>query len=531
MKGVLDGTTDGVLVVDDDWRITTANAVVRRLLDREARTLVGTDVREVFPRSVASTFHEHFGGDDPEPTEIAFEEYFPELDVWLAVRTAPLEREFAIYLRDVTDRKALERELDDREDELDRLDRINGIIQEIIRDLVGATTREEVERTVCEGLAATDLYEFTWIGEREMASDRLVERTAAGEYEGILELVIEGDDAETSPERAAMQTGETRVVRRLVEDESVPESVRREAFARGLQSSIAVPLRYGTADHGILTVYATRPDAFSEREQEGLETLGVATAFVINATRQRNLLLSDTVVELSFRVGDPDAFLPAASAQLECELVVEGIVPLDEASFLCYARVEDGDPDGLLELADHRSGVDAGRVVHEASADHGGLVEIALSGGSPIVVLADRAATVRSAAFDRGRGVIDAEVAPDEDVRAIVDAVGEAFPESELLSKVERERSVETAQEFRSSLHDRLTDRQRNALRTAYHGGYFESPRDSTAEELAETLGVSSPTLHYHLRAAEKKLLEAFFDEGTEFERPPGDDRRARRTE
>jgi predicted DNA binding protein len=523
MGDVLDGVSDGVLVVDGDWQITTANAVVENLLDRESAVLIGADVRDVFPRSVASTFHGHFGGGDPERVAVTFEEYFPELDAWLEVRTAVAGEEFAVYLRDVSDRKALESELEDREAELARLDRINGIIQRIIRDLVGATTREEVERTVCERLAATDLYEFTWIGEREMASDRVARRTAAGEYDGILDLLVEGGpdgDGTEGPAHAAMRTGETQVVRHLVDDESVPEPVRREAFARGLQSSITVPLRYGSTTYGVLGVYATRPDAFSNREREGLETLGVATGFVINATRQRNLLLSDTVIELSFRVTDSDAFFVAASADLDCELVVEGTVPFDDESLLYYVRVEDAAPGELLDLAGDRLGVDDGRVIHDATDDAGGLVELTMSGSSPTLVMVERAATIRTAEFDRGTGRIVAEVAPTGDVREVVEAVGEAFPNSDLLSKRERERAVETAQEFRSTLHDRLTDRQRNALQTAYYGGYFESPRDTTAEELAETLGISSPTLHYHLRAGQWKLLDAFFDESTEYERP-----------
>lgn len=543
MGAVLDNVTDGVLVVDADWRVTTANAVAADLLECDARALVGTDVRDAFPRSAAATFHEEFGDEDPEPAEIGFEEYFPELDVWLDVRTVVTGEALAVYLRDVTDRKHLEREFEDRERELAQLDRNNAIIQQIIRDLVGATTREEIEQMVCERLATTDLYEFTWIGELDVAGDLFVRRTAAGEYDGILDLVIEGgtdaapsgSDAEPTssgsdaagsdsdpagPEHEAVRTGETQVVEELVDDESVPEPVRREAFARGLQSSIAVPLRYGDTTYGILGVYATRPDAFSQREQESLETLGVATGFAINAARQRNLLLSDTVVELAFRVTDPDAFLAAASAQLDCRLVVEGTVPFDAGSLLCYVRVEDAAPGDLLELAGDRTGVDAGRVVRETSGDAGddagGLVEVTMSGGSPALVLVERGATVRTAEFDRGTGQVVAEIGLGEDVREVVAAVGEAFPGSELLSKRERERAVETAQEFRSTLHDRLTDRQRTALRTAYYGGYFESPRDSTAEELAEGLGVTSPTLHYHLRAGQRKLLDAFFAEEAE---------------
>ncbi|NHN61608.1 MULTISPECIES: bacterio-opsin activator domain-containing protein [Halorussus] len=521
MEVVIDNVTDGVVVVDADLRVTSANAVAADLLGTDAAALVGADLREAFPRSAAATFREHFGGEDPKHAEVAFEEYFPDLEAWLAVRTVAAEEELAVYLRDVTDRRRLERELDDRERELVRLGRNNAIVQRIVRDLVGATTREEIERTVCERLSSSDRYEFAWIGELGTGDDAIARRVAAGEYEGILDLVAEerGDAAPVGPERAAVETGETQVVGQLVDDESVPEPVRREAFARGVQSSIAVPLRYGGTTFGVLGVYATRPDAFTDRERGSLETLGVAVGFAINAARQRTLLLSDAVVELAFDVTDSTAFFASASARLDCEIALEGIVPLDERSLLGYVRVEGAAPTDLHDLAADRAEVDVGRVVHEAPEEAGGLVEVTLSGGSPVLVLVERGATVRTAEFDRGAGRVVAEIGIGEDVREIVEALGEAFPASELRSKRERERSVETAQEFRSALRERLTDRQRVALRTAYVGGYFESPRDSTAEEIAAALDVTSPTLHYHLRAGQRKLLDAFFDDEATVER------------
>ena len=515
MDAVLDRVSEGVVVVDADWNVSSANAAAADIF--ESATLVGDDIRETFPRSAVATFHEHFGEEDAVPTDVVFEEYFPDLGAWLAVRTVPTGENLAVYLRDVTDRKRLERKLEDREAELSGLDRNNAIIQNIVRDLVGATSREQIERTVCDRLATSDRYAFAWIGELGVANDEIVRRTAAGEYDGVLDLVVEGctDADPAGPEYEAVRTGETQVVEQLVDDESVPEPVRREAFARGLQSSIAVPLRYGDTTFGILGVYATRPDAFTESEQESLETLGVATGFAINAARQRNLLLSDTVVELSLQVTDPNAFFVASSAELDCDLDVEGIVPLDADTLLCYVRVEGADPDDLLALAEGRPGVDGGRVIHESTDETGGLVDVTVSGRSPLTALVERGATVRSAAFESGTGVIVAEIGVGEDVREVVEAFGEAFPRSELRSKRERERAVETAQEFRSAIRERLTDRQRIALRTAYFGGYFESPRDSTAEELAASLGVTSPTLHYHLRAGQRKLLDEFFDEET----------------
>jgi predicted DNA binding protein len=57
-----------------------------------------------------------------------------------------------------------------------------------------------------------------------------------------------------------------------------------------------------------------------------------------------------------------------------------------------------------------------------------------------------------------------------------------------------------------------LTEKQLAALRAAHAGGYYDWPRrGSSAQELADALGVASATYHQHLRAAERKLVDAFF--------------------
>ena len=47
-------------------------------------------------------------------------------------------------------------------------------------------------------------------------------------------------------------------------------------------------------------------------------------------------------------------------------------------------------------------------------------------------------------------------------------------------------------------------------LRTAYLADYFESPRGSTSEEVADALDIAGPTLLHHLRRAERKLVDAY---------------------
>jgi len=60
---------------------------------------------------------------------------------------------------------------------------------------------------------------------------------------------------------------------------------------------------------------------------------------------------------------------------------------------------------------------------------------------------------------------------------------------------------------------EELTDRQQEVLEAALRSGYFEWPRESTAEEVADSLDISSPTLHNHLRKAENQILSSVLDD------------------
>ena len=50
-------------------------------------------------------------------------------------------------------------------------------------------------------------------------------------------------------------------------------------------------------------------------------------------------------------------------------------------------------------------------------------------------------------------------------------------------------------------------------IQTAYYSGFFESPRESTGEEVAETLGISPPAFYQHSRTVQRKLFSTLFDE------------------
>lgn len=54
-----------------------------------------------------------------------------------------------------------------------------------------------------------------------------------------------------------------------------------------------------------------------------------------------------------------------------------------------------------------------------------------------------------------------------------------------------------------------LTERQHEALTLAISRGYFESPRQTSTEELAEEMGISQPSMSSLIRRGERQLLNS----------------------
>lgn len=58
---------------------------------------------------------------------------------------------------------------------------------------------------------------------------------------------------------------------------------------------------------------------------------------------------------------------------------------------------------------------------------------------------------------------------------------------------------------------DGITDKQREAVRTAVRNGYYETPREANLSDLAEYLDVSRSAVSQRLTAVESKLVEELF--------------------
>ena len=171
-------------------------------------------------------------------------------------------------------------ELSRTRDQAAELSRLNAVMRRINRQLVDATSREEVDRRVCEAFSDVDPHLFAWVGS-VTDDERVRPRTAAGAEEGYLDAVtITADESATGQGPAGTAIREERVVVQQVRNDDAFAPWRDEALARGYQSVAAVPLRHDETRYGVLCVYGDSPHAFGEADRAVFAELGDTVAEV-----------------------------------------------------------------------------------------------------------------------------------------------------------------------------------------------------------------------------------------------------------
>jgi len=488
-----------------------------------AAAVLGHDDREVLDRHVSVLYTEEAveqgrpGHHLSEATEEGRYEdvgYRVRSDgdrIWAHVVITPLRADgpphgFAVLVVDLTARK---RQFDAVRQERDRLQRARTVADAVrvaTEDALDADDRGEIERAVCAALTA-DAYVGAWFGAQGHAGDA-TPRTAAGVGDSNAAALAEALSATGATERAL--ASESPVVLTETGPNPVPDEASDPLRQCGAQSVAVVPLTARESSHGVLCVLSGRAAAFDEAERAHLRTLGRRTGHAITALRRRKHLLSDSAVELEFRVSGDRSFFNRVTRDLDCSLALESLVAGSEATLVYYVTLSGATPPDVFERAEATDAVEEFRLVETHGSGY--LLEFVLSGSAPSLTLTQAGATVTGLDVDRGDSTLTAEVADDADLRSVIDGLTESFPAAEFVGKQGIDQTDRTVGEFRRGVEDRLTDRQEAALRAAYFGGYFDWPRESTAEEIADAMGVSSPTLHNHLRKGQHELLQTVFE-------------------
>lgn len=395
---------------------------------------------------------------------------------------------------------------------LERLRHINAVIRGITRELTQASTREEILHAVCDRLAAAEPYRFAWIGTHDTVTDEIIPAASAGVEEGYLdEITVTADESETGqgPTGRAVRTREPQVENDIYSEPPF-EPWRQAALEREYQSSIAVPLAYRGNLYGVLNLYADQPDAFNDMEKDVLKELGETIGYALNALERKQALVSERSVELEFELHDPSEPLLGFAATNDCTFEFESIIRRGSGSFHIFFTIRGAPPDAVLRFGEQTPDIEHLTLISEG--DDECLFECALTDSAFLTTLIERGGMPQTLVATGEEGHATVRVPLSADIRAFVELFEAKYSEVTLVARRERDEPIKAQHEFEMEVNQQLTERQREVIQTAYFAGFFDWPRTSTGQEIADILNVSQPTVSRHIRGGERKLFSLLFD-------------------
>ena len=414
---------------------------------------------------------------------------------------------------------ARDRELERRNEQLSRLDRINRLIRSITPAVVSADTHAEVEAEVCRRVLDVDTVRGSWVADVDPSTGETVCRASAGDLGGYL-----ADIPKAGSETPATGPGPSTPAvpaRRAYESES-PVSVtdlltvdpgvwwRDRGLNGGTNSIVAVPIAHESVRFGVVEVHLDRPGGMVEEEIDALGELGTTIGHAIGALRRRDALMTGGSTALTFRV-DAESTLSRFVTDVDAPVSATDVLRRDDGTCAVFVTLDlapEQDPDRIEARTGDYPDVsvirtDPGRVT----------CVVTLGAESPLQQLISHGAALRAVELDTDAALLRVTVTlPSETgVREYVDAVTEALSGVELVTKRYLSVDWDSDPMGAAAVDSSLTGRQRETLRMAFHAGYFDWPRSVSADAVAEELGIVQSTFSQHLRTAERKLLAELF--------------------
>ncbi|WP_277540201.1 bacterio-opsin activator domain-containing protein [Haloarcula laminariae] len=389
---------------------------------------------------------------------------------------------------------------------LTELERTLSAVRRVHRVLVDADTVSDVEQGVCAALTESSWLSFAWIG--RAGDDGVEPRAWAGSGSDYLEAVsLSAGDGHAPP---AVQTAASN---RVTAVDAVAEAIGdrhwpRAAIARDFQAAISVPLRADGVSYGTLTAYADHPVEWDDSLASVFTELGASVAVAIRDRERRSRLAAGAGVELELTVKAPDEPLGRLAAALGATVDCTEVIPVDGTTTRLFVSVPGVGGEAVADAVEAIPQVDS---------------LVAVADGDQYELLVDEPTVAGQVVRHGGRldavsvtgeaATVTVTLAADADVRTFVDRLGDSCVDVQLTARRHQPATDRAEDGIRGALEGALTDRQLEALRTAYASGFFEWPRETTGEGVAEMLGVAQPTVNRHLRVAQRKLLALVFDD------------------
>ncbi len=402
-----------------------------------------------------------------------------------------------------------ERELEAQTETLQRVEDLNTEIRKLTQIATQSETRTELEQQVCDLFSGSGPFAFSWIGELSPERDEIHPRAWSGRGEGYLDKCsLSFDSTSLEPALRTAKTTRPTVISNTATD-AQQEPWRREALRRNFSSVISVPIVFQDVLYGVLTLYSEEPHEFSDRVEAVLADWGKFMGYAIKEIERTSAILSQRGTALQFDIESESCPLLRIARNCQCTLLFEGLREQQGDESTVFVRVLDCSTEKFLKNTQQASVISSVTKVSE-SADSI-LFQITISETFIASTLARYGIRLESIAGGDDNSVrVRVVTPPTIPVHRAVTIVSTEYPNATLLGTEELTDDSWNRDQLTEQVLPQLTDRQREALELAYHGGYFETPKELSGKELAEQMDIASSSFNTHLRAAERELLEVF---------------------
>ncbi|MDZ7689372.1 MAG: bacterio-opsin activator domain-containing protein [Halobacteriales archaeon] len=402
-------------------------------------------------------------------------------------------------------------ELRMHEERADKLEEILRTILSTSQKLLSATTRTEIEQAVCRQLVDSPFVKFAWMGKYVESGDEMVpEYSTDAEYLRRLE-----DNGGTDMAKQVARSREPSLVTDL-RGEPPLEPWREQALRYGFRSVMRVPILHKSSMYGVLTAYSDETIDEEDHIWSAVKDIGNIVGHAINTYETKTALVSDQVTEIRFRVGDPAFPAVRFASAVGGTVTFENATTQQDGSHRVYVSVEcEGE-----DTEQRRETVDevAERTPLVESYSHittrGDAEVYSIVGDiSFFEQILDRSGTLMELSATEDAADLLVELPKYASVKSFLSMIEGEYDDVDVLSTRNKEKEFQTESGFKGRLKEELTQRQLETLQTAYYSGYFDSPRDSTGQDIAEQLDVTQPTVTENIKAGQRKLLSLMFDE------------------
>lgn len=383
-------------------------------------------------------------------------------------------------------------------------------------DILTATTaRGELSQQFCTRLVEDRGYACAWIGVVERDGGVVPEASAGRDAyldEPAVPAAASPDGA--GPPWATALDGEDPLVVESIDGENARGGAdgqpwRVAAAEYGFECVAALPIHHDGVRFGVLVVHTSGSRPIDERERRFLAEYAETVGYALRTAEWKRSLLAEEPVRIGIEIADGEAplvgFLEGAGPDVRVEVV--SAVDRGDGTTLYLTRVEGLTSEEIRARARASPSLSVVGLEADASPIQ---CEFVADSPTPETVLADHGARFDRTVVEAGTATVSALVADDGRVSTLASALGERYEDSEV-STIWTERTGGPDRASGDPLAP-LTDRQREVIRHAFHHGYFEHPRGTSATELAEAFDVARSTLTQHLRAAQDKLLSRLLD-------------------